>query len=130
LEGLIWRLSTEEEMEATIEKIAKLIDKYDLEAVAVLFFESVKPLTPMGAALSRVFVAPWLHLIGINTRHVINTLEEPKNIEKLLKRIEERENEKRKARKEAKTEEKKDIVQKKEEAEAKSKRGWRRFLPL
>jgi len=130
LEGLIWRLSTEEEMEATIEKIAKLIDKYDLEPAAILFFESVKPVTPMGAALSRVFVAPWLHLFGVNTRHVINTLEEPKNVEKLLKRLEQREEEKRKARKEAKTEEKKETVQEKGEAETKPKRGWRRFLSL
>lgn len=130
MEGLIWRLSTEEEMDAMIEKIAKLVDKYDMESTAILVFESIKPLAPIGGPLSRVFVSPWLHLVGVNTRHVINTLEEPKNIEKLIRRIEEIEKEKREGRKEAKAQEKKEKVQRKEEAESKPKTGWRRLLPF
>jgi len=88
LEGLIWRLSTEEEMDETIEKIADLIKQKKLETAAILVFESLKPLAQMGGPLSRIFVSPMLHIIGINTRHIINTFEEPKNIEKLLKILE------------------------------------------
>lgn len=92
--GLIWRLSTEEEMEETVKKIVNLIVKYDMEAAACLIFESIKPLCRMGAALSRVFIAPWLHIVGINTRPVINTLEEPKNVEKILQLLEKSQQEK------------------------------------
>lgn len=118
LEGLIWRLSTEEEMDAMIEKIANLIIKYGLETPAILFFETIRPLSLMGGSLARVFVAPWFHLVGLNTRNVINTLEEPKNIEKLLKLIEERTAEEEKEKK------------KEKEKENKPKEGWRRILHL
>lgn len=98
--GLFWELSTEEEMDAMINRIADLVSKYQMETTAVLVLESIKPLTPAGGPLARVFVSPWLHFVGINTRQVINTLEEPKNIEKLIKILEEREKEKAALRKE------------------------------
>ncbi|MBN1683138.1 hypothetical protein JW865_06265 [Candidatus Bathyarchaeota archaeon] len=84
MEGFVWKHSSEEEMDETIKKIADYIKKYKLETAAMLVFGTVKPLTPMGGPLSRIFLAPWFHLAGIDTHHIINTLEEPKNIEKLL----------------------------------------------
>jgi hypothetical protein len=90
---LYWKNSTDKEVDETIEKIVDLIMEYKMETPALLVLPSVKPLSVMGGPLSRVFVAPWFHMIGINTRHFINTLEEPKNIERILKRIEEKEKE-------------------------------------
>ena len=75
-------------MDETIEKIADWIIKKKLETPALLVFPSIKPLSLAGGSLSRIFIAPWFHLAGINTRHIINTLEEPKNIEKLVAIIE------------------------------------------
>ena len=88
MEGLYWKLSTDEEVDETIEKIADWIMKKKLETAAMLILPTVKPLSVMGGPLSRIFVAPWFHMIGINTRHIINTFEEPKNIERLMKRLE------------------------------------------
>ena len=92
MEGLFWKLSTEEEMDETIEKIADFIIQKKLETAALLVFGSLKPLAQMGGPLSRIFVSPMLHMIGINTRHFINTFEEPKNIDKLLQILEKESN--------------------------------------
>jgi len=88
LEGLIWRLSTEDEMDETIEKFADLIKQKKMETAAILVLESIKPLAPLGGPLSRIFVSPMLHMMGVNTRHFINTFEDPKNIERLLQLLE------------------------------------------
>lgn len=77
-------------MDEVIEKVADWVIKMKLETAALLVFPTVKPLCLMGGSLSRIFVAPWFHLVGINTRHIINTLEEPKNVEKLIEIIEKR----------------------------------------
>lgn len=98
---LLWKLSSEEEMDATVKKIADLIIKYGMETPAILFFETIKPVAPVGGPLSRVMVAPWLHLIGLNTRPYINTLEEPKNLEKLIKILEKSTNEKKEKKEKA-----------------------------
>lgn len=90
MEGLYWRHSSDEEVEETLEKIANWIIDKKLETPAMLVFPSIKPLTYMGGSLSRIFVAPWLHLVGINSRHYINSLEEPKNIERLIQKIEDK----------------------------------------
>jgi hypothetical protein len=107
LGGLIWRLSTEEEMEETVKKIANLIVKYNLETTGILVFETIKPVVYLGAGLSRVFVAPWLHLVGINTRPVINTLEEPKNVEKIVQLLEKSLEEKREKKNQERSQEEK-----------------------
>jgi hypothetical protein len=127
LGGLIWKLSTEEEMEETVKKIVNLIANYNMETAGILVFESVKPVVRLGAGLSRVFIAPWLHLIGVNTRPVINTLEEPKNVEKILQLLEKSLQEK-KENKNQETE--KEGRPGGEEVKIESKKGWRRFLPF
>lgn len=114
-------------MEEMIERIADLIIKYGMETPAILFFESVKPLAPIGGPLSRFFVSPWLHIVGINTRHVVNTLEEPENIEKLIQILEKHLDEKQKEGKKDKSKEKEEPGKK---VETKPKKGWRRFFRL
>ena len=94
-------------MEETVKKIVNLFAKYDLETTGILIFESVKPVFRLGAGLSRVFVAPWLHLVGINTRPVINTLEEPKNVEEILKLLEKSLEDKRQKKNQERSEEEK-----------------------
>ncbi len=88
LEGLYWRHSSDEEVEETLDKIVNWIFEKKLETPALLVFPTIKPLTLMGGGLSRIFIAPWLHFIGFNSRHYINSLEQPKNIEKLIEKIE------------------------------------------
>lgn len=83
-------------MEATIKMIADFVVRNHLEDPVRLIFESLKPLALMGGPLSRVFIAPYFTYLGVDTRHVINTLEQPENIDKLLKRIEEKVKERKK----------------------------------
>jgi len=89
MNGLFWKDSTEGEIDQTIQKVANLIKKYKLETAGVLFLSSIKPLCFMGGPLARVFVSPWLHALGINTQHYINTFEDLNNVEKLVKLLEE-----------------------------------------
>ena len=125
-------------MEEMVQRIADLIIKYGMEAPGILVLESIKPLVHLGASLSRFFVAPWFHLVGINTRHVINTLEEPENVEKLIQLLEKSVEEKEEKKKQEKKKKKEESGKKEEpsdkedpekrEVETKPKKGWRRFF--
>jgi len=96
LSFLLWKLSSDEEIEATIKKIVDRIIKYGMETPAIMVLETIKPLSVIGGPMSRVFISPWLHMFGLNTRPYVNTLEEPKNIEKIIKLLEKSQDEKRK----------------------------------
>ena len=109
----------EEEEKKMIERIYKIISRYGLEDAALLFLYGVKPLSPLGGALGRFFLGPFMPFIGRREEVLISTFEQPRNIDKLIKLIEEgrKEEEKQKEPKE----------QKKSKEE---KRGLRRFWPL
>ena len=108
---------TPEEEKERIQKVLKLITKYDAESPTVILLEAIKPLVYIGGELGRFFLAPILVLLWPEGFTYINTFEQRKNINELLKKIEET-SEKRKEK------EKKNLKMKK------TKKGWRRFLHL
>ena len=83
---------SEEEEEAMIEELANYIHAKGLETAAILFLESSKPLSMIGAGMSRLFISPFLPIFGddgdIFGVKLINLLEKRKNIEKIITKIE------------------------------------------
>jgi hypothetical protein len=88
---------TEEDKDTLIEKVAEKIHEYKMETVAVLTLESVKPLAYVGGEMSRVFLAPFLPILGHNLSDIgekyITVFKDSKNIEKLIHLIEQKVNE-------------------------------------
>lgn len=84
---------SEEEEERLINELANYIHAKGLETAAILFLESSKPLSHIGAGMSRLFITPFLPIFGesgdIFGQKMINLLERRKNIEKLIVKIEE-----------------------------------------
>ncbi|NVM54365.1 MAG: hypothetical protein HWN66_11740 [Candidatus Helarchaeota archaeon] len=84
--------------------------------MATFFLESSMPLIYFWGELSRIFVSPYLYLIGISGDEYISTLEKRENIKKLIKMIEEKKKEKN--------------FHKKDKNEKVTKRDWKKFLPF
>mgnify|MGYP000524700186 CR=1 FL=1 len=80
---------TEEEQEEMIKKVYEIISKYGVEDAALLLLYGFKPLAPLGGALGRFFLGPFLPLIGRREEVFISTFEQTSNIDKLIKLIEE-----------------------------------------
>ena len=116
---------TPEEEDELIRKAAEIIHRYGMEAAALLFIESVKPLAYVGGQMGRLFISPFLPIFGdavdIGGEKFFTIFEKRENVEKLLKLLEE------KAKGEPKKKEEKKLEGAPEEA--KKKKGWRRILP-
>lgn len=80
---------TPEEQEQMIDKIAAEVLKRRLETVAIMFLESIKPITYVGSQLAIVFVGPFLTVFGDFGINYIKFFENRQNVEKLLQKIEE-----------------------------------------
>ena len=122
------------EQEEIIQKIAQTIHKHGLDMIAILMIESFKPLSFIGAQMGRLFVSPFLPMIGsdvgINGEKFFQIFEKRENVEKLIQAVEnltQEEKELKKADKAKKLEEKKLKMAKEEKPE---KKGWRYFLPF
>jgi len=74
--------------EAYIEKAAEKIVESDLEAFAVFFLTSLKPLANIAGELSIFFGAPFLLLLENKGFEFIETFQKTNNIELLVSRIE------------------------------------------
>ncbi len=115
---------TPEEEDELIRKVADIIHRYGMEAAAILFVESVKPLAYVGGQMGRLFISPFLPIFGdaadIGGEKFLTVFEKRENVEKLLKLLEE------KAKDEPKKKEEKKLEGTPEEA--KKKKGWRRIL--
>src|SRR5208282_1314253 len=72
-----------------VERIASEVVSRDLESIAIMFLETVKPLSYIGSQLSMVFVGPFLSVFGNVGIDYIKFFEKKENVERLLKRIEE-----------------------------------------
>lgn len=89
---LYWdvEVSPEEEL---IRKIAEKVHDYGMEVPGILFLESVKPLTYIGSQMGRVFVSPFLPIlgdeIGMTGEKLMRVFEKRENVEKILSRLEE-----------------------------------------
>ena len=125
---------TSEDEDEMIMKIANKIHEYELDVAAILFIESVKPLSYVGTQMGRFLVSPFLPAfgdnIGIIGEKFLQIFEKRYNVEKLIKAVEEltqEEEERKKVEKAKKLEEKRAKI---EAGEAPKKKGWWRFLPF
>jgi len=79
-----------EDQEKIIEKAAETIYKYDMDLVAILVLESIKPLATIGSQMTRYMIAPFVPFIGERSIPYLATFESKQNVEKLIKLLEER----------------------------------------
>jgi len=86
---LIWDEPTAKEQESIIKRMAEIIYKYDMDLVAILFLESIKPLTSIGSQIARFFIAPFIPFIGERIIPYLATFEKRENLEKLIHLLEE-----------------------------------------
>lgn len=82
-----------EEEERIILRAAELIKKYGMETIGIMMLETIKPLSFFGGQMGRLFVSPFIHLLGddidIGGEKLLRVFEKEKNVEKLIKLIEE-----------------------------------------
>lgn len=119
----MWEAPSDEKEEKIIKRTAETIYKYDMDLVAILFLESMKPLASVGGQLARYMVAPFIPFIGDKGLPFFATFQNKENVERLIKELEE------KGRQEE--EEKKRLKQARKAEEGESPRkGWRKYLPF
>jgi hypothetical protein len=80
---------TSADEERIINRITDEVMKRELETVAIIFLESVKPISFVGSQMGMAFVAPFLIIFGDLGIDYIKFFEKRENVEKLLKRLEE-----------------------------------------
>ncbi len=105
---------SEEEIDRIIHSVATKIHAYGMDTIAIIALESAKPLSNLGAELSRMFFSPFLPILGPEINLIgdklIYVFQDRKNLEKvitLLEDISKEDEEKKEARKaEKKAEEK------------------------
>ncbi len=105
----LWKPRTDEEINAIIEKTAEAILKYEMVEPAMLFFESIKPLSYMGGKMVATGLAFLIPIIGYSLDDFFVVFQESSNIDKLLNIIETRklaEQEKKRQEKAAKKQKK------------------------
>ena len=122
---------TSEEENELIEQVAEKIHEYKMETVAILTLESVKPLAYVGGEMSRVFLAPFLPVLGRDLNEMgekyITVFEERDNIEKLIQLLEQKVKEEEAENKRKKQER----AEKKAEKDVKTeKKGWLKWWPF
>ena len=80
-------------VEDVINRIARAVIRAGMEAPAMLFFSSVKPLTMIGSMLGKAIVSPLVGLVGYDamerTDLYLTIFESRGNVERLIKKIEE-----------------------------------------
>jgi hypothetical protein len=94
--------SDESEENKDIEKAARRIAGSDWSEVILFLLRTFRPLFYIGGELGRFFGAPFLLLFEDEGFKFINTFEKRENVEKLIERVEELENEAEKAEKDRK----------------------------
>ena len=60
----------------------------EIEPFALLFLQTIKPIAWISAELGHFYLAPFLPLLDTKGYDILDTFEERKNIEMLLKRVE------------------------------------------
>ena len=123
---------TPEEEAEIIEWAALQFYKYGMETAAIMFLESLKPISRYGSSMGQIFAAPFLPILGGNLmlkgEKALRVFEETQNVEKLIQRLEDLAinglNEKEE---ETKGETSSPAV---DESKKDEKKGWRRLLPF
>ena len=71
-----------------IEKVAKRIVDSELDPIAMMVLQTIKPVSTIGGELAYFFLAPYLPLLDEKGYDFLDTFEQRKNIEKLIVRVE------------------------------------------
>ena len=79
---------TPEQEEELIEKLAQFILKYKMETPAILFLETMKPVSVVSSTFAMMYVAPFLDIYGVNVNQYALLFQKRENVERLLQRIE------------------------------------------
>ena len=85
---MLYKHRTPEELELTIDKIANTIVEQRMETPALLFFDSIRPVSVLGAKLGGAMLAGMIPLIGYTVDDLIVPFRESENVEKVVKLIE------------------------------------------
>lgn len=130
---------TPEDVDEIIEWTARELYRYGMETAAILFLESYKPMSRVGASMGQVFLFPLLPLFGDNAivkgDKFFRIFQEHENVEKLIQRLEDiaAHGIKSKEKKTETGEQKEGLEEWEEEKEEKpvqEKKGWRKYLPF
>jgi len=122
--------TTAEDEDRVIEWTAREFHKYGLDAAAILFLESGKPLAFIGSQIGSVFVMPFLPFFG-DTAYTkgdkfFKVFQKHENLERLIKRLEELSGEP--AKKAGGEPEKKG--REGQGGAGGERKGWRRYIPF
>jgi hypothetical protein len=130
---------TPEDVDEIIEWTAREIYRYGMETAAILFLESYKPMSRVGASMGQVFLFPLLPLFGDNAivkgDKFFRIYQEHENVEKLIQRLENiaAHGIKPKKKMTEAIEQKeggKEGEEEEEEKPVQEKKGWRKYLPF
>jgi hypothetical protein len=130
---------TPEDVDEIIEWTARELYRYGMETAAILFLESYKPMSRVGASMGQVFLFPLLPLFGDNAivkgDKFFRIFQEHENVEKLIQRLEDiaAHGIKSKEKKTETGEQKEGLEEggeEKEEKPVQEKKGWRKYLPF
>jgi len=79
---------TPKQEEELIEKLAQFILKHKMETPAILFLETLKPVSFVSSTFAMMYVAPFLDIYGFNINQYALLFQKRENVERLLQRIE------------------------------------------
>lgn len=116
---MLWDEPSSEEEEEIIKRFAETIYKYDMDLVAILFLESIKPIASIGGQITRYMVAPFIPFLGEKSMPYLATFQNKENLEKLIQELER-----------LSKQEKMEKDMRKEQGIETQKKGWRRYLPF
>ena len=123
-------ITAEEETEI-IEWVARQLYKYGMETAAIMFLESLKPISRYGSSMGQMFVSPLLPFLGDNIMvkgdKAMRVFEDHENVERLIQRLEDIAVNGLESEQEIKQE---PDYQEKKEAPEEEKKGWRKYLPF
>lgn len=85
-----------------IEKVAKKIVDSDTEFFALMLLQTIKPVAWIAGELGFFYLAPFLPLLEDKGYDFLDTFEKRKNIERLIKRVEQLNKEKEREKKKIK----------------------------
>ncbi len=85
----IWKEATPEETDRIIEKLAKAIIERQMDVPAILLLGGIRPVSYFGGQMLRFFIAPFEPLLGNLPYEYIHVLEQPENVKRLIRRVDE-----------------------------------------
>ena len=122
---------TEEEEAEIIEWAAQQLYKYGMETAAIMFLESLKPISRYGSSMGQMFVSPLLPFLGDNVMvkgdKAMRVFEDTQNVERLIQRLEDLAVNGLDPEQEIKQEPE---YQENKEPHEEENKGWRKYLPF